>query len=212
MKLNRKPILEELKNNKDKAKIKNILNNLIIKNIDDFKNFSAYSKKYLSSQEYSTIAENKLKQIFKLNNAINNLSRDAEKNKNNIEIKFSIESSKYSYNFVQLRPHHNLHFYLFSTYSYTDDNLNFYLLNSNDINDLIIKYGGYAHGGKNFGEIKTNFCNNLKTKEIEYALRPKINGKLYLELQEKNLLTNYNNNLNDIIIEFNNIIYKQKNS
>jgi hypothetical protein len=66
-------------------------------------------KKYLSSNEWSIIIETSIKNKFKLGRAVDEMSGDCVSEKrNNIEIKVSLGDKNGQFNFVQLRPDHNI--------------------------------------------------------------------------------------------------------
>jgi hypothetical protein len=96
------------------------------------------------------------------------------------ELKYSGFVKKQQFNFVQLRPHqHNIiSYYYLVVYNIFELDLGktyIFKIPSKIIEELIIKYGSYAHGSKKInGDIsKDNF------KNFEYALRPKIGSDLW---------------------------------
>lgn len=135
---------------------------------------SILCRHYLSSNKWSVLLENEIRDRFCLHKARDNISGDAKSLKNfNIEIKVSLGSSNKGFNFVQLRPHHNVDYYLFLVYDLYFENLGknyWFLIDSKNINKLILEYGSYAHGNtSNFGRITPR---NISTKTHEYSLRP----------------------------------------
>ena len=148
------------------------------------------AREYLTPQ--STIMENIIKQDLKINNKIDELSGDGNKNGINYEIKFTAHDKYSKFNFVQIRPDHNIDYYIFVCYNLYEDELGKeYILKipSNIIYDLIINYGAYAHGTKcKLGPItkETLFGNNY-----EYCLRasPNINDKRNI-INKSNILWN----------------------
>jgi hypothetical protein len=141
--------------------------------IDDFREILIKSKLYLTSQSYGDIIESQIKKILNISPQRDEISGDGVFNNKTIEIKVSIEGTKSNFNFVQLRPSHNVDYYLLLTYSYTEDDLFFFLIPHEDMITLIGKYAGYAHGTiKKQGEInRENVIKNLD-KDYEYAIRP----------------------------------------
>jgi hypothetical protein len=134
-------------------------------------------KQYLSSNEYGPELENYLKQHLKINKAIDCVSGDGCKNNKNIEIKVSLGDNKGKLNYVQIRPDHNIDFYIFLAYNLLEDELgNVYLMlvPSEKVYELIPTYGGYAHGTVDvLGEITSQ---NIFGRNCEYALRPNPNN------------------------------------
>jgi hypothetical protein len=141
--------------------------------IDDFREILIKSTLYLTSQSYGDIIESQIKKILNISPQRDEISGDGVFNNKTIEIKVSIEGTKSNFNFVQLRPSHNVDYYLLLTYSYTEDDLFFFLIPHEDMITLIGKYAGYAHGTiKKQGEInRENVIKNLD-KDYEYAIRP----------------------------------------
>jgi hypothetical protein len=132
-------------------------------------------KKYLSSNEYSILLEKFIIKKFNLKKNIDNLSGDAlSENNLTIEIKISLGDKTGKFNFVQLRPDHNIDYYLFLAYNLydKDDTGKIYWLfcKSTELYELIPEYGGYAHGTiKKLGRINNN---NMYGRNCEYCLRP----------------------------------------
>jgi hypothetical protein len=113
---------------------------------------------------------------------------DLNNNKINIEIKTSNggkENNKFNY--VQLRINHSCEYILTAYYiDYANlDNLGelyIFKLNKENIKQLILKYGNYAHGTiKKLGKITIEDLNNINNSK-EYALRPKYGDKCWIEL------------------------------
>lgn len=93
-----------------------------------------------------------------------------------------------SYNYVQLRLNHKIHNYIFTAYYLTYDNymdggeLFIFKIKKEDIIQLILEHGAYAHGTiSKLGEITID---DLKKDDNtkEYCLRPKYGGKLWEKL------------------------------
>ncbi len=133
-----------------------------------------YCRKYLSSNEWSPLLEKYVKNLFILKNKENNISGDAlSLNNYKIEIKVSLGQTNGQFNFVQIRPDHDISYYIFLIYNCFEDEygkIYWFLIPSNDLYDFVLKYGSYAHGTiKKLGKIsKDNFYN----KNNEYCLRP----------------------------------------
>ena len=113
---------------------------------------------------------------------------DLKFNDTNIEIKASNggkENNKFNY--VQLRLNHKCE-YIFTAYyiDYTNlDNLGelyIFKLNKENIKQLIVKYGGYAHGTiGELGQISNENLNDPNNQK-EYTIRPKYGDKCRNEL------------------------------
>jgi len=135
------------------------------------------ARNYLTPQstDFETICKNDLK----IGPSINETSGDGHKNGINYEIKASIHSSKSKINFVQIRPDHNIDYYIFIAYNMYENetigNAHIFKIPSNNVYELIIRYGGYAHGTCNvLGQITID---NIKGRNCEYALRCDPNAK-----------------------------------
>jgi len=175
---------------------KDIINDVM--NLKTLKNVHIYCKiKNFTGQKTGPLIE---KYIIDKYNFIKNIPSlcigDCSKKVNdkdiNIEIKGSLggETNK-QFNYVQIRLHHNIDYYLLTSYYLSFENLDklgdlyIFLLKKDEIKDLIIKYGQYAHGTKNENGKRLlddidNIDNNNNNKE--YALRPKYNDNLWKEL------------------------------
>jgi hypothetical protein len=113
---------------------------------------------------------------------------DLQYNNNYFEIKISNggkENNKFNY--VQIRLNHNCD-YILTAYYICKDNIEnmgelfIFKLNKMDIKNIIIKYGGYAHGTINkLGKITEEDLDN-KLNDKEYAIHPKYGDKCWLEL------------------------------
>ena len=120
----------------------------------------------------STIMERIIKTDLDIKNAINNTSGNGIKNNIKYEIKISIFAKKSKFNFVQIRPDHDIDFYILICYDLYKNKLGqAYILKIPEkvIFNFIVQYGSYAHGTyKKLGKITMN---NLKGRNCEYALR-----------------------------------------
>lgn len=133
----------------------------------------------LSGQVSGPLIEHFIKKKY---NMIKNCSSlcigDLKYNNQNLEIKSSNGGKNHNkFNFVQIRMNHDCNYLL--TAFYLDENnlddlgeLFIFKLLKNDIKQLILKYGSYAHGTvKSLGSINKIDLDNDKNKR-EYALRP----------------------------------------
>lgn len=143
----------------------------------------------LSGQFTGPILEKYIKIHYKMekNNA-SCCNGDLKFNNINYEIKASNggkENNKFNY--VQLRMNHNCLYILTAYYlNYSNlDNLGelfIFKINKEKIKELIIKYGGYAHGTiGELGEITNEDLNDVNNQK-EYALRPKYGDNCWNEL------------------------------
>jgi hypothetical protein len=158
-KKNKKCILDKIKNQ----------NTLLAKCI--------IARKYLSPQ--STDVETICKIDLKINDPIDETSGDGHKNGNNYEIKSSIHGNESKLNFVQIRPDHNIDYYIFIAYNLHTNNATgqayIFKVPSNVVCELIVLYGGYAHG--TIGVLGQITNDNIKGRNCEYALRCNPNTK-----------------------------------
>lgn len=126
----------------------------------------------LSPVQWSCLLETFIKQKFNIQKALDNVSGDGCIYGKNIEIKVSLGTQDGWLNFVQLRPSHNIDYYIFLAYDLFDGEFgkyHWFLCEAPALYELIQEYGYYAHGTtvKN-GEINSE---SLKTSSFEYSLR-----------------------------------------
>lgn len=149
-------------------------------------------KRYLSSNQYGPLLEKFIVNKLNLSKPPDNTSGDASFNNKNIEIKVSLGDKRGILSFVQLRPDHNIDYYLLLTYDLAFGDIgqvNMFNVPSNDMNKLIVKYGNYAHGTvKKLGKITSS---NIKGRNCEYALRTIPNNKKQIGKLWKDLIKNY---------------------
>ena len=156
------------------------------------------ARSYLTPQ--SSDLENICKHDLKIGHSLNNTSGDGHKNGINYEIKSSVHAKHSKINWVQIRPDHNIDFYILIAYNmYENDSIGkayVFKIESNILYDLIVKYGGYAHCTiKALGKITIE---NIKGRNCEYALRYNPNNKngnndLWNELLKYEVEYNSNN-------------------
>jgi hypothetical protein len=136
-------------------------------------------KKYLTPQ--SAITEKIIKKDLKMENKINQTSGDARKNSNNYEIKYSGHAKKSMWNFVQIRPDHDVQDYVllgYNMYDESDKDIGkgyVFKVPAEKMYNLVINYGGYAHG--TVGKLGKITKDNIKGRNCEYALRCDPNSK-----------------------------------
>ena len=123
----------------------------------------------------STEFEALIRHDLHIDKPLNKTSGDGHKNGKNYEIKASVHGNKSKLNFVQIRPHHDIDFYIlvaYNMYDKTDDDIGKgYLFNipADKVYELVELYGGYAHGTiKENGKISKETMNSHK---LEYVLR-----------------------------------------
>lgn len=139
-------------------------------------------KKFLSSQQWGPLLETFTKNKFCINNKKDSVSGDGTIGNNNVEIKISLGVNKDEsmFNFVQIRPDHNIDYYIFLVYVLEEDELGkdyWFLVKSDELYNLLPKYGGYAHGTvQKQGKISED---NIYGRNCEYALRPKVGSELW---------------------------------
>jgi hypothetical protein len=132
------------------------------------------------SDRNSDTFERVIKHDLQLYDAPDKMSGDASKNGLNIEIKCSTHSKHCTFNYVQIRPDHNVHYYLFVGYNlfHTDALGKEYLFKipSEDLYQIIVEYGHYAHGSKMVLPPVITLA-TMKGNGYEYALRVNPNAK-----------------------------------
>jgi hypothetical protein len=137
--------------------------------------------------------------IIKNNLTKNNSSEcigDCSKDDKNTEIKVSLGGAKFKkFNYVQIRPSHNIDNYILTAFYLNALNIDkggelyIFKVIKKDMISLILNFGSYAHGTlKEHGEITIEELNNkLNTKE--YALRPAYNDKCWKALLQYRIQT-----------------------
>jgi hypothetical protein len=179
-----------------KIKLKHILglskcdHKLKILTQPDIKYAHAYCKiNQLSGQVAGPLIENYIKSKYEMTkNKASLCIGDLQCNQINIEIKVSSGGKDNNkFNYVQLRMNHPCE-YILTAYYINEDNIDdlgelfIFKLSKTDIQSIILKYGGYAHGTtKKLGIITIDDLNDV-TNNKEYALRPKYGDKCWCEL------------------------------
>jgi len=151
----------------------------------------------ISPQQAGCLIE---KYIIQKNNLTKNNSSDCigdcSKDDKNTEIKVSLGGAKFKkFNYVQIRPSHNIDNYLLTAFYLNANNIEkggeLYIFNviKKDMTQLILNFGSYAHGTlKEHGVITIEELNN-KSNTKEYALRPSYNDKCWEALQQFRIQT-----------------------
>lgn len=146
----------------------------ICKNEDDLLKKCMLCKHYLSSNQWSLLLEKHIKDIFNIQNTCDPTSGDGISSKEKkIEIKISLGSKDGQFNFVQLRPQHNIDYYLMLVYNMYEDEFGkiyWFLCSPKELYKLLPKYGGYAHGSVT--KLKKITTSSIVKNNHEYSLRP----------------------------------------
>jgi hypothetical protein len=179
-----------------KSVLKNILSKSKINhkkeiiNCETIKDSHIYCKvNNISGNITGTLIEHYIKQ--KHNMTKNNVSLcigDLAHNGTNIEIKVSNGGQTHNkFNYVQIRLNHNCD-YLLTAYYLDNSNVEscgelfIFILTKNDIKELLLKYGSYAHGTvKKLGKITKEDLDDINNSK-EYAFRPKYNDNCWKSL------------------------------
>ena len=153
-------------------------------------------RNYINSQSGGSVFERFIKKDLEIGPAINNTSGDGHKNGNNYEIKVSLWSKNSNINYLQIRPHHNIDYYIFVAYNLYEDgptgigNAHIFKVPAKDVYGLIIKYGAsYAHG--TISEKGITNIENIGNTEVEYVLRANPTTKKGKKLECWNDLMRY---------------------
>ena len=149
-------------------------------------------RKYTSPQ--STDSEKLIRHDLNIGNPADTVSGDGMKNGVNYEIKVSIHDTKCKTNIRQIRPHHNVDFYIimaFNVFGGDRGEACVFKVPSEKIYDLVLEYGFYTHGTIKRNGVITAESIRDKTTDFEYSLSADPNApnntkskKLWLELLE----------------------------
>lgn len=162
-----------------------------IKNEPSLKDAHAYCVIHnLSAQKFGPLLECYIieKYGFCKNNAANCIG-DCSKNNENYEIKISLGGATHNrFNFVQLRPSHDISFYLLIAYHLSESNVNdqgdlfVFKVPKKDLLDIIVEFGAYAHGTiHEHKKINRESLMDIESKK-EYAIRTTYNDKCWKSL------------------------------
>jgi hypothetical protein len=141
----------------------------------------------LPAQQFGPLLEKFIiKQRGHTKNNVLALAGDCNDGKKNYEIKVSLGGFSHNkFNFVQLRPSHDIDNYILTAYHLTlhnvDNGGDLYVFDvpKEKMKALILAHGGYAHGTlKDHGKIRLN----KKCDRKEYALRPTYGDKCWKSL------------------------------
>lgn len=136
---------------------------------------------------YGPLLEKYIIQKFNFTkNKADDCSGDCTKNGINYEIKVSLGGAHHNkFNYVQIRPSQNCDMYILTAYHLSSGNVDtlgelyIFRISKNDIKNIILLYGGYAHRTvKELGIITLESINNANDKK-EYAIRSNISDKCW---------------------------------
>lgn len=133
---------------------------------------------YTSPQ--STDAEKLIKKDLNIQNAGDNISGDGIKNGIKYEIKVSLHDEKCKVNIRQIRPHHDVDYYIIVALNlFEGENGKAYIFKipSDVVYDLVVDYGGYTHGTVAKNGVITKESIKDKNKLYEYSLSPDPNSE-----------------------------------
>lgn len=126
---------------------------------------------YTSPQ--SNVAEKIIKQDLLINDPPDNLSGDGIKNGLKYEIKVSLHDTNCKVNIRQIRPHHNIQYYIIialNLFEGTKGKAYAFKIPAKTIYELVVEYGGYTHGTVlQNGKITTESVNEDSNRK-EYSL------------------------------------------
>jgi hypothetical protein len=140
----------------------------------------------LSAQQYGPLLEKYICTKFNYGkNKAPDCIGDCSKNGKNSEVKVSLGGSNHlRFNFVQIRPSHECHQYIFTAYHLSGKNVDnqgelyIFKISKQDIENIIVAHGGYAHGTiKEHGIITLDSVRGDSIKE--YAIRPAVNDSCW---------------------------------
>jgi len=134
----------------------------------------------LSAQQFGPLLEKYIRTKFHyIKNKAEKCIGDCYKDGKNVEVKVSLGGANHTkFNFVQIRPSHDCDIYILTAYYLSNVNVEnegelfIFKISKEDIKNVIMFYGGYAHGTiKEHGYITMESLNDKKSLK-EYALRP----------------------------------------
>ena len=136
-----------------------------------FRDAAIIAKSELSPQAAATPLESWVKARLGITPALNETSGDGVYQGRAVELKQTLGGKTGSaLNFVQMRPDHDIEEYILTHYDIFNDDTTWLRVPAGAMNNLIVEYGGYAHGTiKALGPITAD---TLKGRNCEYCLRP----------------------------------------
>ena len=146
----------------------------------------------VSAQQYGPLLEKFIRTKFNyIKNKAEDCTGDCFKEGKNSEVKVSLGGARHKkFNFVQIRPSHDCDTYILTAYHLSHENIEsegelyIFKVPKKDIKNIVISYGGYAHGTiKEHGKITADSLNDENIIK-EYALRPTINDNCWKALMK----------------------------
>jgi hypothetical protein len=179
--------LDKLKYILDKSNINHMTEIMKLSNLKDVHIYSKINE--LPGSIYGSLIENYIRINYNMTkNKPSSCCGDLHNSNKNYEIKVSIGGKNNNkFNYVQLRLNHNCEYILTAYYIDNNNLLNsgelfIFKLNKNEIKNMILKYGSYAHGTtQKLGEITKKDLDN-KQNNKEYVIRPTYQDKCWNEL------------------------------
>jgi hypothetical protein len=181
-------LMNVLKNSKKNHKVE-------IMTSKDLKDAHIYCKVHqLSGQISGPLLEYFMIEKFKMEkNEASKCIGDVRYKNQNYEIKTSLGGHTHTkFNYIQIRFNHDCD-YLLTAYYLSDENVDtsgelfIFKLNKKEMKDLIVEFGGYAHGTKQkLGEINHESV-GLSNNDKEYALHLQYNGRCWEKLLLKRI-------------------------
>jgi hypothetical protein len=147
-------------------------------------------RKQLIAQQFGPGIERYLINKFRYNrNYRNETNGDCSKDGNNYEVKVSLGGiNRNQYNYVQIRPFHNIQYYLLTAYHVdqasvkSHGSLFIFKVSKEDMIILLVNHGSYAHGTfEQNGAITLDTLYDIDNKK-EYVLRPKLGDTCWQDL------------------------------
>lgn len=139
-------IVEELR---DADKHREHINEIKTKPTTNSRRLAVLCKRYLNPQSYGGILEEHMAVKFCLDKKVGAVDGDrVSPTLGNLEIKASLGDKDGGWVLQQIRPTHDVKYYLVMLYNIQKDKVKWLLIPHEDMNQLIIDYGGYAHGVK----------------------------------------------------------------
>lgn len=149
------------------------------------------AKTFLNPQAYGAVLEAWAKNFLGMTKVTDKLSGDLHSKGKNYEVKCSVSSKTGSFNYLQIRPHHQIDEYILINYSIELDEVIWIKIPSKKLYELFPDFGGYAHGTEvTHGKITMESIAENIEKQYEYVLRPNMEKpgtkphKLWIELSK----------------------------
>lgn len=128
-----------------------------------------------------TLSQQVIMKDLLLDGPKNEISGDARKGGVCYEIKVSIHAKNCSLNIRQIRPHHDVDFYIIAylnIFKQESEMINVFKIPTENMYDFIVKYGGYTHGTFHQNGPITIESVRDRSKRFEYSLtyNPSVKG------------------------------------